>query len=254
MGAWTVSETGLIYEMEYTNGFKRAIRKSQIAKSNTYQGIDYSSSQNPNLVLAKILASIQSFTTGTTPITFISDGSNGWDLSVIANPTTVQIPSGTAINSVHVEFYFWYGGSFDVIFDADLTVNDTINSGVKGAGMYEVLLTYNVSDGSTFQTFILVNTDATNNILGYYKYNGTVVNSVSGLNMSVSADVDTDTSIINEWVSFDGTTPTVIGTGTPASVTLLTNAIALGVFLDLGTNFPDFPNQYYPAVFTVTIN
>ena len=197
---------------------------------------------------------IQEYSAGISTITFTPDGSNGWDLSVIATPTTVQIPSGTTIDSVHVEFYFWYGGSFDVIFDADLTVNDTINSGVKGAGMYEVLLTYNVSDGSTFQTFLLVNTDATNNILGYYKYNGTVVNSVSGLNMSVSADVDTDTSIINEWVSHDGTTPTVIGTGTPASVTLLTNAIALGVFLDLGANFPDFPNQYYPAVFTVTIN
>ena len=91
--------------MEYTNGFKRSIRKNQVTKSNTYLGEEYASSQSPNLVLATILATIKSFSAGISPITFTPDGSNGWDLSVIANPSTVQIPDGETIDSVHVELY-----------------------------------------------------------------------------------------------------------------------------------------------------
>lgn len=197
---------------------------------------------------------IQEYSAGISPITFTPDGSNGWDLSVIANPTTVQIPSGETIDSCHTELYFWDAGSITNIFDNDVTVDTTINTGANGAGLYEILLTYNVSDGSTFQIFALYVVDATNTVLHFYKSDGVTVNSVVGLLIDVSADIDQSGSIANEWMQSDGGTPTSIGTGDDAVLTLLPTTIFLGQQITLDSNFNDYPNPTYLVGFSVTIN
>lgn len=197
---------------------------------------------------------IQTYTAGTTTITFTPDGSNGWNLSVVANPTTVQIPSGETIDSCHVEFYFWDAGNLNSIFDNDITVDDVINSGALGAGLYEVLLTYNISDGSTFQVFGLYVVNATNSILHYYVSNGVHVNSVSGLVMDVSADIDQSGAIVNDWMQSDGGAPTSVGTGDDAVLTLLPTTVILGQQITLDSNFNDYPNPTYLVGFSVTIN
>lgn len=253
MGAWTVSETGLIYEMEYTNGFKRAIRKSQIAKSNTYQGIDYSSSQNPNLVLAKILASIQSFTTGTTPITFTSDGSNGWDVGIIAKPTTVQLPNGQSIDFVNYQIRHYIGGVETVFLNGDLTADDTINTGANGAGVYEVNLSYTLLDGSYFSVAFLFVVDATNNILHSWSNNGTHVNSVSGLTMDLSADIVDALNMPLTWKAFNGTLNSV-GTGKDAVITLPIGTTEIGIEVTLDAVFSDYPDPTYLSGFSVVIS
>lgn len=253
MGAWTVSETGLIYEMEYTNGFKRAIRKSQIAKSNTYQGIDYSSSQNPNLVLAKILASIQSFTTGTTPITFTSDGSNGWDVGIVANPTTVQLPSGQSIDFVNYHIIHYLAGVETINLNGDLTADDTINTGANGAGIYEVNLSYTLLDGSYFNVAFLFVVDATNNILHSWNNNGTHVNSVSGLVMDLSADIVDVLDMPLTWKAFNGTLNSV-GTGKDAVITLPVGTTDIGIEVTLDAVFSDYPDPTYLSGFSVVIS
>ena len=258
MGKWSVSETGLNYLMEYTNGFKRSIRRSQVTKTSQGAIVTYASSQSPNLVLATILATIKSFSAGISPITFVPDGSNGWDLSVVANPSTVQIPSGETIDSCHVELYFWDAGNITNIFDNDVTVDTTINTGANGAGLYEILLTYNVSDGSTFQIFALYVVDATNSILHYYVSNGVTVNSVSGLVIDVSADIDQSGTIVNEWFENDGSPLSlplpILGTGVNASLTVSPTSVFLGQVITLDANFSDFPNPLYVSFFSVTIN
>ena len=197
---------------------------------------------------------IQKFTAGVSPITFISDGSNGWDLSVVANPSTVQIPDGETIDSCHVELYFWDAGSRTDIYDNDITVDDVINSGANGAGLYEVLLTYNISDGSTFQVFGLYVVNATDSILHYYVSNGVTVNSVNGLVMDVSADIDQSGTIVNEWMQSDGGAPTSVGTGDDAVLTLLPTTVILGQQITLDSNFSDYPNPTYLVGFSVIIN
>lgn len=197
---------------------------------------------------------IQKFTAGVSPITFITDGSNGWDLSVIANPSTVQIPSGETIDSCYVELYFWDASNRTDIFDNDITVDATINSGANGAGLYEVLLTYNISDGSTFQVFGLYVVNATDSILHYYVSNGVTVNSVNGLVMDVSADIDQSGTIVNEWMQSDGGAPTSVGTGDDAVLTLLPTTVILGQQITLDSNFSDYPNPTYSVGFSVTIN
>jgi len=254
MGAWSVSTSGENYIMEYSNGFKRSIRKNQVIKSNTYLGTEYASSQSPNLLLATVTASVRGYSCGESEITFVPDGSNGWDLSVIANPSTVQIPDGETIDSVHVELYLWNGGVRTDIFDNDITVDTTINTGANGAGLYEVLLTYNISDGSTFQVFGLYVVNATDSILHKYVSNGVTVNSVNGLVMDVSADIDQSGSIVNEWMQSDGGAPTSVGTGDDAVLTLLPTTVILGQEITLDSNFSDYPNPTYLVGFSVTIN
>ncbi len=197
---------------------------------------------------------IQKFTAGVSPITFISDGSNGWDLSVIANPSTVQIPSGETIASCHVESIFWSAGIGTDIFDNDIAVNTTINTGANGAGVYEVLVTYFISDGSQFQVFGFYNVSATDSILHYYVSNGVTVNSVNGLEMDVSADIDQSGTIVNEWMQSDGGAPTSVGTGDDAVLTLLPTTVILGQQITLDSNFSDYPNPTYLVGFSVIIN
>ncbi len=53
MGTWSVSTSGENYIMEYSNGFKRSIRKSQVTKTSKGAIVTYASSQSPNLTLAE---------------------------------------------------------------------------------------------------------------------------------------------------------------------------------------------------------
>lgn len=190
MGAWSVSENGLIYEMEYANGFKRAIRTSQIVKANTYTGTDYSSSQNPNLVLAKIVATIKSFTAGVSTIDFTPDGSNGWDVSVLLEPISFQnVPNNSPLDSTHFDIEFWSGGVSTIIYDSDISADATENTGANGAGVYFIKVTYNFSDGTAFVVYSYYLVDATDTVLKSVAINGIAVNSVNGLVMNVTLNV-----------------------------------------------------------------
>ena len=193
MGAWTVSETGLIYEMEYTNGFKRAIRKSQIAKSNTYQGIDYSSSQNPNLVLAKILASIQSYTAGTSTIDFTNNGGDDWTVGfkIAVN----NMPSGWSVDDYDYNVTFFQSGAQTLIESGTKTADYDVTSNLNGngAGVYAMSAQYNMSNGVDNLLMIigyLIKVDGSGNIIGAIMNNGLIVNSVNGLDVNYTVDIE----------------------------------------------------------------
>lgn len=253
MGAWTVSETGLIYEMEYTNGFKRAIRKSQIAKSNTYQGIDYSSSQNPNLVLAKILASIQSFTTGTSTISFTNNGGDDWTVDFYINPTSLQVPSGVTVDSIDYTVSIWKLGVETNLDTQIVTTDASYNSVGNGAGVYALFAHYNLSDGSEFQVYRLVKVDGSGNILISLELKGIIVNSVNGLTMNVTASVvQTGASYDVLWVELPSGTQ--VGTGTTASVTLSSSSTQLAFTLDVDSAITTDMTDPFGALATISIN
>lgn len=250
MGKWSVSETGLNYLMEYTNGFKRSIRKNQVIKSNTYLGEEYSSSQSPNLLLATVIASVRSYSAGISTITFTPDGSNGWDVGIIAKPTTVQLPNGQSIDFVNYQIRHYIGGVETVFLNGDLTADDTINTGANGAGVYNVNLSYTLLDGSYFGVAFLFVVDATNNILHSWNNNGTHVNSVSGLVMDLSADIVDALSMPLTWKAYSGTI-TNIGTGKDAIVTLPLGTTDIGIEVTLDSAFSDYPNPTYLSGFSV---
>lgn len=254
MGTWSVSTSGLNYIMEYTNGFKRSIRKNQVTKSNTSLGEEYASSQSPNLVLAYINALIQKYSTGQSIIDFLPDGSNGWNIGIVAHPTTVQIPSGTTIDSVDYEIGFFQGGVNIVSFTGNLTSDATINTGANGAGLYIYKLTYQISDGSFFEVQSIYVVDATSTILHYIIYSGTTVNSVTGLTLDVTASLTQSGTLPITWQSFDGVTFTQVGMGINATVSVLPNAVGLAIIIVLDSNYSDWGNPDFTAGLAVSIS
>ena len=254
MGTWSVSTSGENYIMEYSNGFKRSIRKNQVIKSNTYLGTEYASSQSPNLVLATILATIKSFSAGISPITFTPDGSNGWDVGIVANPTTVQIPSGVTIDSVDYEIKFYQGGSEINAISGNLTADDTINTGANGAGAYLMQLTYILSDSSYFNTASLIVVNSTDTILHYFKGEGTLVNSVSGMNIDVTASIQTTISSPTiTWIAYSGSFSNV-GTGTNDVLSLPIGTTVIGYKVALTSDFSDYPDPDLLVGITVVIS
>lgn len=198
---------------------------------------------------------IQSFSAGVSPISFVSDGADGWDLAIVVNPPSVQLPSGATIDSVDLDCIFWQSGiNTDLAIGVNYTADDTFSTGANGAGLYEIAFTYNISGGRQFQIFALIEVDATNGIIKYFKYNGVVVSNVNGLTLTVSADVAQTTSLVPTWLAFDGMSLTVIGGGLTDVVSVFTNTVTIGALFDLGTDFPDYPNTDYAVGFSISIN
>jgi hypothetical protein len=245
MGTWSVSTSGENYIMEYSNGFKRSIRKNQVIKSNTYLGEEYSSSQSPNLLLATVIASVRSYSAGISTITFTPDGSNGWDVSVLLTPTTFEnFPSNLPVDSTHFDIEFWSGGSMTTIYDNTIATNQTENTGANGAGVYYVAVTYNFSDGTAFVVYGYYLVDATNSILKSVVISGVTINSVTGLVMDIEANVvQTNCAVPYAWIGVKtDNSPYVLGSGDSGTFTLqpTTNKIVFLPLLEDDTDFNDY--------------
>ena len=209
---------------------------------------------NGYIYSTNIPISIQSYTAGKSTIGFASDGSDGWDISIVANPTTVQLPNSETITGVSVEVLFWNGGSENSLYSNTYTTDQVLNTGANGAGMYEVLLTYNVSDGSQFQIFALIVVNATNTILAYYKMLGVAVSNVNGLNIDVDADISQSGTLSIDWIATDGIASTMVGSGDTDTLTLFPTTSGVGQMVTLDSNFSDYPNAEYFSGFSVSIN
>lgn len=245
MGRWSVSETGLNYLMEHTNGFKRSIRRSQVTKSNTYLGEEYASSQSPNLVLATVTASIRNYSFGQSIIGFVSDGSNGWDITALLEPTTfTNIPDGLTVDSVTFNIDFWSGGSMTTIYDNTISADQTENTGANGAGVYYVAVTYNFSDGTAFVVYGYYLVNATNTVLKSVVISGVNVSSVTGLVMDIEASVvQTNCAVPYAWIGIKlDNSFYVLGSGDSGTFTLQPSTTKI-VFLPLledDTDFSDY--------------
>ena len=196
---------------------------------------------------------IDSYTAGKSTIDFTPDGSNGWDVGIVANPSTVQLPSGQSIDFVNYNIRHYVGGVETINLNGNLTANDTINTGANGAGVYEVNLSYTLLDGSYFSVNCLFVVDSTNNILHSWSNNGTHVNSVSGLVMDLSADIVDTLNMPLTWKAYNGTLNSV-GTGKDAVITLPVGTTDIGIAVTLDAVYSDFPSPEYIGVFSVVIS
>ena len=188
MGRWSVSETGLNYLMEYTNGFKRSIRRSQVTKISQGATVTYASSQSPNLTLAEKNYYIQSYTSGTSTIDFTNNGGDDWTVGF--KIAVSDLPSGWSVVSYDYDVNFIVGGYNTHIDDGNKVTDYDVNTSGNGAGVYLIGCTYNISDGVTNLSFYmrhLIKVDNIGNVLGAIKNNGVIVNSVNGLTINYTA-------------------------------------------------------------------
>lgn len=197
---------------------------------------------------------IQSFSAGVSPISFVSDGADGWDLAIVVNPPSVQLPSGATITGVDLDCIFFQAGvGTDLAIGVNYTADDVFNTGANGAGLYEVRLKYNISNGSFFETVALFVVNATDTILHYYKHNGVVVSNVNGLTLTVTANVEQNTYLTIDWLASDGISPTLVGSGSPDTITIPATTQAIGQKVTLSSEYADYPNTELFSGFSISI-
>lgn len=192
MGRWSVSETGLNYLMEYTNGFKRSIRRSQVTKISQGATVTYASSQSPNLTLAEKNYYIQSYTAGTSTIDFTNNGGDDWTVGF--KIAVSDLPSGWSVVNYDYNVTFAEGGNYTLIESGTKTSDYDVTSNLSGngAGVYALSCQYNMTDGINNLYILignLIKVDASGNVLGAIKKDGLKANAVSGLSIDYTAYV-----------------------------------------------------------------
>jgi len=204
---------------------------------------------------------IESYTAGTSTIDFINNGGDDWDITFNINTDIPpQIPSGCTINNYDTNIIFYVAGvGTDLDSTSGTTTNYTKNISGQGAGVYLVSQSYNVYSGSTqvgfFVILSLYKVDASGNLLAYFKCKGITVNSVSGLNINITANIEQSGNCSIEWYSYDSVfNPTLIGNGSIATLTLPTDCAYLIAKPVLDTTFTsDFPSAAL-IISNITIN
>jgi len=253
MGRWSVSETGLNYLMEYTNGFKRSIRRSQVTKISQGATVTYASSQSPNLTLAEKNYYIQSYTSGTSTIDFTNNGGDDWEIGFKITPDSLQVPSGVTVDSIDYTISIWKLGVETNLDSQIVTTDASYNSVGNGAGVYASFVHYNLSDGSEFQVYRIDKVDGAGNIIASLELNGIVVNSISALTMNVTASViQTGASYSVIWLELP--TLTQVGTGGTANITVQNVSTSIGFTLDIDSVFTTDFQTSFGAVSTISIN
>ena len=204
---------------------------------------------------------ISSFTAGTSTIDFTNNGGDDWDITFNINTDIPpQIPSGCTIENYDIDIRLFKNGNNTTIDSSTgITTDITKNTSGNGAGVYSVDQAYNIFLGSTnvgfFRVQSLYKVDGSGNLLAYIKCKGITINSVSGLNISVTAIVEQSESYPIQWYSYDSSfNTTLIGNGLTASFTLPIDCAYLVAIPTLDSVFTDdFPAQMN-AISMVTIN
>jgi len=243
MGTWSVSTSGENYIMEYSNGFKRSIRKSQVTKTSKGAIVTYASSQSPNLTLAETIYSIQSYTAGTSTIDFTNNGGDDWTVGF--KIAVSDLPSGWSVVDYDYNVTLAKAGVQTPIESGTKTSDYDVTSNLSGngAGIYLLTCQYNMTDGIN-NSFILIGglikVDNSGNVLGgIYNY-GFTVNSVNGLSISYTAHITQ--YIVSETVNVasidkDTYTPTILSNSLSDTITLLPNSGGVGVYTTLDPTF-----------------
>jgi phosphoribosyl-AMP cyclohydrolase len=173
---------------------------------------------------------VESYTAGTSTIDFTNNGGDDWDIGFKIAMDSEQLPIGQTVDDYDIDVYHYVSGIGTQIEQSTQTTDHTVNTSGNGAGVYSVEQAYNVYDNGNYVSSItmqsLYKVDGTGNLLAYFKGKGITVNSVSGLDINVTANVEQSESYPIEWYSFDGNNaPVLIGTGETLTLTLPLNCL-----------------------------
>ena len=206
--------------------------------------IGISNTGDPNLVLNQQgnwipLRFITSYTALTSTIDFTNNGGDDWDVTFKITPDNTQLPSGVTIVDYDYIVDFWNSGVQTPLQNADnVNIDTSVNVGSNGAGVYSLQQHYNLSDGTNLHIWDLIKVDASGNVLDYVKLNGTIVNSVNGLTVNVTANMTQSQSYPVEWAASPSFSTIGSGVSASLSVPIGSNYILYGVVL--GAEFSDF--------------
>jgi len=242
----SVSKTHFSVYLKNKNLSKDAIIASwNLEQANLYGYLTLNSLEGYLLSLINGIgiSAISSHTSGYAYSDFLSDGSNGWDVAIGVNPYLLQVPIGVSVSSVDYDIKFFQSGAMLIHITGNTTVSTTVNTGANGAGCYFVKLKYNMSDGSFFENEALYVVNATNYSPHYLIYRGTVVNSVTGLTLDVTANYSQSGTLSIKWVSYNGSSTTDIGIGDNAVINAMYDTVSIGVIVALDASYSDYGSE-----------
>lgn len=248
MGTWSVSTSGENYIMEYSNGFKRSIRRSQVTKTSQGATVTYASSQSPNLVLATINAIISSYSSCVSKIDFTNNTGDDWNVDFFINPISEQLHSGVTIVDYDYSVQFWNGGTPTTLEDGTKNTDYSYNTSGNGAGVYDLKCQYSLSDSTHLTITKLIKVDGAGTILQSISINGSTVNSVSGLTINVTADIEL-TGYTGDiiFATFDGSNFTSIvnsGASDTANITAHLGDVIIFYTVDLDSSWSDYTGDF----------
>jgi len=136
---------------------------------------------------------IQEYSAGTSTIDFTNNGGDDWTVGfkIAVN----NMPSGWSVDDYDYSVMFVQSGTQTLIesgtktADYDVTTNLTGN----GAGVYAMSAQYNMTNGIDNLYILigqLIKVDGSGNVLGSIKNNGLIVNSINGLDINYTVDIE----------------------------------------------------------------
>jgi len=196
-----------------------------------------------NLIYATAIPAIQSYTAGRSIIGLNNLGGDNWRADFKSTPAASQLGVGETIVDYNYGVVFYQAGVETILYQSNnITIDTPLNVTLNGAGVYSLICVYNTSSGNIFEVRRLIKVDAVGNILNEVNIYGTTVNSFSGLNIDITANI----SFVNcyypiQWLAFDNTyTPTLLPqTGANVVLTLPSNTVRITPYIKLDAIFND---------------
>lgn len=207
-----------------------------------------------NKTFKRIWNFIKSYTAGVSDIDFTNttSGVDSWEAKFFIVPTGGFISNANIVDFVYnIAFFDGINPRLD-IFNNTSSTDVTLPILGNGIGVYYLNQIYNLDDGSVFNITKVIRVDAVGNILSLVNAKGVTINSINGLNINCTGNIDSINATVQypiTWLGFTEFPPTnppvILGTGNILNTSMPVNVEFIGFILDISTDYPEvtFPFQ-----------
>lgn len=216
-----------------------------------------------NKTFKRIWNYIQSYTTGVSDIDFTNTtaGVDSWEAKFFAVPTVGFISNANIVDfTYNIAFFDGINPRLDITGNTSST-DVTFPILGNGVGVYFLSQIYNLDDGSILNITKVIRVDAVGNVLSSVVAKGVTINSINGLNINCTANIDSINATVQypiTWIGFTEFPPTnppvSLGSGNILNTSIPINVKFMGFILDISTDYPEvtLPNQL-GTLFTISI-
>ena len=206
---------------------------------------------------------IQSYSAGVSDIDFTNTtaGVDSWEAKFFAVPTVGFISNANIVDFRYTISFFDGINPYLGISGNTSSTDVTFPILGNGIGVYYLSQAYNLDDGSIFTITKVIRVDAVGNILSSVIAKGVTINSVNGLNINCTANIDSINATVQyptTWIGFSEFPPTnppvVLWIGNILNTSVPINVEFIGFLLDISTDYPEVtPPFQLGALSTISI-
>lgn len=201
-----------------------------------------------NNTVSKAWNFIQSYTAGISDIDFTNTtaGVDSWEAKFFAVPTVGFISNANIVDfSYTISFFDGINPRLNISANTSST-DVTFPILGNGMGVYYLSQVYNLDDGSILNITKVIRVDAVGNILSLVTAKGITINSINGLNINCTDNIDSINATVQYPTTWIGLTefpptnpPVVLGIGNILNTSIPINVEFIGFILDISTDYPE---------------